>query len=110
MPRAQVSKIGNRHCFDRHGNETFDSGLFGGHHGGHLHRVRHRQMEGAAQALAYPGECAAGVGCLGRQCRGVVGDAGVASQDPAQEVQVRRAGDICRAGGGGGLAADKVNS
>ena len=49
-----------------------------------------------------------GIGGLGRQRRGVVGDAGVASQDPAQEVQVRRAGDICRAGGVGGVVAGEL--
>ena len=62
-------------------------------------------MEGAAQAVAHSGERALGLGGHRRQCRGVVGDEGVASQDPAQEVQVLRAGDICRAGGGGGVVA-----
>ena len=66
-------------------------------------------MEGAAQALAHPGECVVGIGGLGRQRRGVVGDAGVAPQDPAQEVQVRRACDIRRAGGAGGVVAVEVN-
>ena len=62
-------------------------------------------MEGAAQSVAHPRKRAIGVGGRRRKRRGVVGDAGVVPQDPAQEVQVRRAGDICRAGGAGGMVA-----
>lgn len=62
-------------------------------------------MEVAAQSLAHSGECVVGFGGHRRQCRGVVGDAGVASQNPAQEVQVRGAGDIRGAGGVSGVVA-----
>ena len=87
------------------GNETFDPDISGHRHGGDFFRVWYRQMEGAAQAVAHSGECVVGVGGHRRQRWGMVGDAGVASQDPAQEVQVRGAGDICRAGGFGGVVA-----
>ena len=59
--------------------------------------------------MAHSGERAVGVGGRGRQRGCVVGDAGVASQDPAQEVQVRRAGDIRGAGGVGGMVAGAVS-
>ena len=55
-----------------------------------------------------PESRAFGIGGHWRQCRGVVGDAGLASQDPAQEVQVRRAGDIRGAGGVGGVVAVEI--
>ena len=103
MYLCAIWNITKRQTYD--GNEAFNPDIFGDHHGGHFFRVRHRQVEGAAQTLAHSGECFVGVGGHRRQRRGVVGDAGVAPQDPAQEVQVRRAGDICRPGGAGGVVA-----
>ena len=101
MYLCAIWNITKRQTYD--GNEAFNpDDIFGNHHGGHFFRVRHRQMKSAAQSVAHPGKRAIGIGGHWRQCRGVVGDAGVASQDPAQEVQVRRAGDIRGAGGAGG--------
>ena len=87
------------------GIKIYCLGLSGRYHGRDLSGLWHRQVESAAQALAHSGERVVGIGGHWRQCRGVVGDAGLAPQDPAQEVQVRRAGDIRGAGGGGGVVA-----
>ena len=103
MYLCAIWNITKRQAYD--GNEAFNPDIFGDHHSGDLFRVRHRQMEGAAQPLAHPRKRAIGVGGRRRQRRGVVGNAGVAPQDPAQEVQVRCAGDICGAGGVGGVVA-----
>ncbi len=103
MYLCTIWNITKRQAYD--GNEAFNPDIFGNHHGGDLFRVRYRQMEGAAQSVAHPRKRAIGVGGRRRQCRGVVGDAGVAPQDPAQEVQVRGAGDICCAGDVGGVVA-----
>ena len=103
MYLCAIWNITKRQAYD--GNEAFNPDIFGNHHGGDLFRVRYRQMEGAAQSVAHPGECAFGLGSHRRQCRGVVRDEGVAAQDPAQEVQVRSTGDTDGAGGGGYLVA-----
>ncbi len=103
MYLCAIWNITKRQTYD--GNEAFNPDIFGDHHDRDVSGVRHRQMEGAAQPVAHPRKRAIGVGGSWRQRRGVVGDAGLASQDPAQEVQVRRAGDIRGAGGAGIVVA-----
>ena len=103
MYLCAIWNITKRQTYD--GNEAFNPDIFGDHHDRDVSGVRYRQMEGAAQSMAHSGERAFGIGGHWRQRRGVVGNAGVAPQDPAQEVQVRGAGDTRRAGGIGGVVA-----